>query len=194
MAAITGTAGAPAGDMLPGRLALSTCAAVLVTATTAAPSLAATPTAYTAAFPRERTVQRTCPAAVPAGSFCFTGTDHSGLGTSVPGGAPATEDFAGFVDFSHPIANACVGSTSGFPDHNVVTIGTPSGQLFLRTDGTDCTSTGTDDGTWQVLGGTGVFNQAAGSGHVHTQSTGGTGTPTDPITSFSAYMGTLTFR
>jgi hypothetical protein len=165
-----------------------------MTATTVAPSLAATPTAYTAAFPQERTVQRTCPVGLPPGSFCFTGSDHSGLGTSSPGGAPATEDFAGYVDFSHPIPNACLSATTGFPDHNVVTIGTPSGQLFLRTDGTDCMSTGTDDGTWQVLGGSGVFEHAMGSGHVHTQATGGTGTPTDPITSFSTYTGALTLH
>jgi hypothetical protein len=165
-----------------------------MTATTVVPSLAATPTAYTASFPQERTVQRTCPDGLPPGSFCFTGSDHSGLGTSSPGGTPATEDFAGYVDFSHPIPDACLSSTTGFPDHNVVTIGTPSGQLFLRTDGTDCTSTGTDDGTWQVLAGSGVFEHAAGSGHIHTQATGGTGTPTDPITSFSTYTGTLTLR
>jgi len=176
--------------------ALSTCAAALLLAATAAPSLAAT-SAYKASFPQEKTVQRTCPPGVAAGSFCFTGSDHSGQGTSTPGGAPATEDFAGFVDFSHPIANACAPttanpSTTGFPDHNVVTIGTPSGQLFLRTDGTDCMSTGTDDGTWVALGGTGVFRGASGTGHVHTQATGGTGTASDPITSFSAYTGTIT--
>jgi hypothetical protein len=172
--------------------ALSTCAAALWLAATAAPSLAAT-TGYTANFPQEKTVQRTCPPGVPAGSFCFTGSDHSGLGTSTPGGAPATEDFAGFVDFSHPIADACMGTT-GFPDHNVVTLSTPSGKLFLRTDGTDCMNTGTDDGTWVALGGTGVFRGASGTGHVHTQATGGTGTAADPITSFSTYSGTITLK
>jgi hypothetical protein len=169
-------------------LGVAGCALIL----SAAPALAAT-SAYTANFPQEKTVQRTCPAGVPAGSFCFTGSDHSGLGTSVPGGR-ATEDFAGFVDFSHPIANACSGSTTGFPDHNVVTLNTTSGNLFLRTDGTDCQSTGTDDGTWTVLGGTGIFAGATGTGHVHTQATGGTGASNDPITSFSNYTGSVTLH
>jgi hypothetical protein len=179
------------------RIALALCSAGLAAVVTTAPALAATTRGYTANFPQERTIQRTCPAEVPQGSFCFTGSDHSRLGSSIPGGAPATEDFAGFVDFSRPIPNACVAtpqnpSTTGFPDHNVVTITTPRGSLFVRTDGTDCISTGTDDGTWVALGGTGIFAGATGSGHVHTQSTGGTGTAADPITSFSNYTGTVT--
>jgi hypothetical protein len=181
--------------MRNGRIALGLCAAGFAAAVlSAAPVAAADTTGYEANFPREQTIQRTCPPEVPAGSFCFTGSDHSGLGSSVPGGAPATEDFAGFVDFSHPIAGACLAGATGFPDHNAVTIGTPSGNLFLRTDGTDCANTGTDDGTWVALGGTGIFEGASGTGHVHTQATGGTGTSTDPITSFSNYTGTLTLR
>lgn len=111
----------------------------------------------------------------------------------VPADLKATEDFAGFVDFSSPIANAC-GGTPAFPDHNVVAIGTDSGALFLRTDGTDCVMLGTDDGVWRALGGTGIFKYATGSGTVHTQATGGTGTLSDPIRSFSMYTGTLTLR
>lgn len=113
---------------------------------------------------------------------------------SLPPGSTATEDFAGFVDFSHALPGVCVGGATGFPDHNVVTIGTRSGYLFLRTDGTDCMNTGTDDGTWVILGGTGIFSDASGTGHVHTQATGGTGTASDPITSLSTYTGTITLR
>lgn len=185
--------------MFSRRLALSLTAAAFIAAATAAPSLAAGSSPYKAVFPMEKTVQQSCPPGVPPGSFCFTGSDHSGLGTSRPPGGTATEDFAGFVDFTKPIANACLPtpanpSTTGFPDHNVVAIGTSRGRLFLRTDGTDCMSTGTDDGTWQILGGTGIFEGATGSGHVHTQATGGTGSPSNPITSFSTYTGTITLR
>jgi len=176
------------------RLAVALGAAGLLASVSAAPSLAATTSPYSANFPQEKTIQRTCPPGIPAGAFCFTGSDHSGLGTSTPPGSTATEDFAGYVDFSQPLPGACAGGATGFPDHNVVSIGTSSGNLFMRTDGTDCMNTGTDDGTWVILGGTGVFSDASGTGHVHTQATGGTGTPTNPITSFSAYTGTITLR
>jgi hypothetical protein len=166
--------------------------AVFLIGTTAAPSAAATTTPYSATFPQERTVQQTCPPGVPAGSFCFTGSDHSGLGTSTPPGSTATEDFAGFVDFSS--TGTCPDGTTGFHDHNAVSIGTRSGNLFLTTEGLDCPSLGQDNGTWRVVGGTGIFEGASGSGTVHTQATGGTGTPSDPIRSFSAYSGTITLR
>lgn len=188
------------------RVLLALASASALVATTAAPSSAATTTTYTATFPLERTTQRTCPPGIPGNSngadFCFTGTDHSGTGTStppIPTDTHATEDFAGYVDFNSPIPNACLpgpGSTSltGFPDHNIVTIGTDRGDIFMTTNGTDCMSTGTDDGTWNIIGGTGIFEGATGTGHVHTQATGGTGAPNDPITSFSAYSGTITLR
>src|SRR3954451_22020781 len=113
--------------MRGGRIALGLCSAGFAAIVTAAPARAATTTFYTANFPQERTILRTCPPQVPEGAMCFTGSDHSRLGTSVPGGAPASEDFAGFVDTSSPIPNACVPTatnplTTGFPDHNVVTI------------------------------------------------------------------------
>jgi hypothetical protein len=76
----------------------------------------------------------------------------------------------------------------------VVTITTPSGLLFLKTEGTDCPNTGTDVGTWVVLGGTGLFKGSMGSGGVSTQATGGTGTPTDPIRSASVYTGSITLK
>ena len=185
------------------RVLVSWTLAVFAVATTATPSSAAASTPYTASFSQERTVQRTCPPGVPLGSFCFTGSDHSGTGASnppIPTDIRATEDFAGFVDFTSPIADACApkpGSTQrtpGFPDHNVVAIGTYAGRLFLTTDGVDCMSTGTDDGVWHAVGGTGIFKGARGMGTVHTQATGGTGSASDPIRSFSTYTGTLTLR
>jgi hypothetical protein len=81
-------------------------ALIFVLATTAAPATAASQSPYTATFPQEQTVQRTCSPGAPPLAFCFTGSDHSGLGTSTPPSSSATEDFAGFVDFSSPIPNA----------------------------------------------------------------------------------------
>ncbi len=190
--------------MQRGRLAFCLTLALVAAATTASPSSADMPTPYSASFPQELTVQTTCPPGVPPppASFCFTGSDHSGQGTSTPPGPnkPATEDFTGFVDFSSPIANACppnpgsTTKTTGFPDHNRVTIGTNTGQLVLTTDGVDCMSTGTDDGVWQAVGGTGMFRNATGTGSVHTQATGGSGSATDPIRSASTYTGQLVLQ
>jgi hypothetical protein len=184
----------------PARFGLGLIIAGLAFATTVPLASAAGQTSYTATFLQEKTIQRTCPRGAPPMAFCFTGSDHSGTGTSTPPGGKATEGFAGFVDFTKPIADACApnpGSTQrtpGFPDHNVVVIGTQAGKIFLTTSGVDCMSTGTDDGSWQIFGGTGMFEDATGTGTVHTQATGGTGKPSDPITSFSTYSGTVTLR
>jgi hypothetical protein len=187
--------------MQRGRLAFCLALALFTVATTAAPSSADMPRAYSARFPHELTLQTSCPPGVlpPPSSFCFTGSDHSGEGTSTPPGPhrPATEDFTGFVDFTSPIANACPpnpGSTTptaGFPEHSKVTIGTTTGKLFMTTQGVDCISTGTDDASWQVVGGTRRFRDTAGTGTIHTQATGGTGTAADPIRSASTYSGQL---
>jgi hypothetical protein len=117
-----------------GRLAFCLTLALFVVATIAAPSSADMPTPYSANFPQELTVQTTCPPGVPPppASFCFTGSDHSARAPrrhQDPTHPPA-EDFTGFVDFTSPIANACppnpgsMSKTTGFPDHNQVTIGT----------------------------------------------------------------------
>jgi hypothetical protein len=123
------------------------------------------------------------------------------MGTSsppVPTDTHATEEFTGFLDLSRPIPHACPPipgttlGTAGFPDHNLVTIGTTRGDLFLTTDGVDCVSTNTDDGVWHAMGGTGIFRGATGGGTVHTEAGLGTGTAVDPIPSASTYTGSLT--
>ena len=184
--------------MQRGRLLVSLGLVVFVTATTAAPASADKPTPYSASFPQELTVSTgsTCPpgAPPPPASFCFVGSDHSGQGTSTPPGPtkPATEDFQGFVDFTQ--TTTCADGSTGFRDHNTVTIGTNTGQLFLTTDGVDCPSFGTDDGVWRAVGGTGMFKNATGTGTVHTQATGGSGSPSDPIRSASTYSGQLVLQ
>src|SRR5436190_2141880 len=125
--------------MQPGRLVTCVGLIVCLTAATAVPASADMPTSYSAQFPQERTVQTpTCPpgAPPPPYSFCFTGSDHSGQGTSTPPGAnkPATEDFTGYVDFTQ--TTTCSDGSTGYRDHNTVTISTNTVQLLTR-DGDD---------------------------------------------------------
>jgi len=172
------------------RVLVSLSAALFVVTTTAAPSAAATPPLYTATFPMEKTVFRACPPGLPAHAVCFTGSDHSGLGTSTPPGSAATEDFAGFIDPNTIRPCPLMPGSFGPVDHNVVTIGTATGSLFLTTEGVSCG--GTDVGTWNAIGGTGNFEGASGSGSVQTAASGGSGTQADPIRSSSIYNGALT--
>ena len=67
------------------RFGLGLIIAGLAFATTVPLASAAGQTSYTATFPQEKTIQRTCPRGAPPMAFCFTGTDHSGTGTSTPG-------------------------------------------------------------------------------------------------------------
>ena len=160
---------------------------------TVVPSAAAEATPYFAAFLKEVTTPTACnPTATT--HFCYTGQDHSGLGTSFPPDGSATEDFSGFVDFASPAA--CPDGTTGFRDTNTVTITTHAGQLFLTTNGVACglgKPVSTDQGTWTARGGTGIFKEATGSGNVVT-----VGTPPNPttgqISSASVYSGHLSLR
>ncbi|HEY3061427.1 MAG TPA: hypothetical protein VGL99_20860 [Chloroflexota bacterium] len=164
---------------------------LLALASGVTPALATGSTPYVAFFPKELTTPRACPAGTPPGAFCYTGQDHSNLGKSVPPGGRATEDFSGFVDLNSPQPGACPDGSTGFPDHNDVTITTVHGKLFLTTDGLACglgAPTTTDDGTWHAFGGTGIFSGASGSGKVHTD---GTPNADGTISSSSTYKGTL---
>jgi hypothetical protein len=174
------------------RVLLGLTIALCAVATTATTSVAATLTPYNANFPYETTVVRPCPPGFPPNALCFTGSDHSGSGTStppIPTDTKATEDYAGFVDFDHPIPNACGPNIAGYPDHNVVAITTYAGRLFLTTDGINCPNSPVDNGVWHAFGGTGIFEGATGSGGVMTKVTGAT---TTGFTSSSTYTGKLT--
>jgi hypothetical protein len=153
--------------------------ALMVFAASAVPTFAAS-TPFNAVFD-ETTTPRPCPAWVPAGAFCFTGVR---TGPTAPPGGIGTERFAGFVDQAKrdPLTNCA-------PDFNVVSITTSAGTLFLTTQGNGCPISPTqslDVGTWKALGGTGIFDEATGSGTVSTTATFGA-----TITSKSTYSGTL---
>jgi len=137
-----------------------------------------------------------CPpgAPTPPAAFCFTG---NGVGTSDPPGGPALERYAGYVDFTRPIT--CPDGSTGFADHNNVTITTARGQIFLTTDGEACglgNPTGQihDEGVWNITGGSGIFRGATGSGRVVTDGQANPADPSAPITSQSTYTGTITLR
>jgi hypothetical protein len=159
---------------------LGLASGLLLIAMGALPALAAG-VPFTGWYQDEVTTPRKCPPGFPAGAFCFTGVGH---GPTTPPGTTGTENYAGFVDFTtHDPVTGCP------VDHNAVSISTSSGTLFLTTTGSACGAF--DDGTWQAFGGTGVFEDATGTGHVHTLVLG----PPDPVTgnikSSSAYTGTL---
>src|SRR6266567_5364302 len=144
-------------------VALSLVLGLLVIGMGALPALA-TGTPFHATYPDEVTTQHPCPPGFPAGAFCFTGVGH---GTAVVGGTAinSTESYAGFVDFTtHDPLTGCP------VDRNAVTISTSRGTLFLTTRGASCPPF--DNGTWEAVGGTGIFEDATGSGTVSTVSTG----------------------
>jgi len=135
-----------------------------VFAASATPSFAAQ-SSFSATY-TETTTPQTCPRATPPGAFCYTGI---GTGPTVPPGGNGTENFAGFVD-----QNRADPVTHCAPDFNAVSISTARGTLFLTTQGNACPVSQTvshDQGTWRAFGGTGVFNNATGSGVVSTDGT-----------------------
>jgi hypothetical protein len=169
------------------RVALLGLVSALLAATTfATPSVAASTTTFHAVYPDELTTPRTCPPGTPAGAFCYTGVGH---GPTTPPGSTGTEQFAGFVD-----QNRADPVTHCAPDFNVVSITTNSGTLFLTTNGNACPTsqtTSVDNGTWRAFGGTGIFEDASGSGTVATV---GTFNANGTISSSSTYDGTLTLH
>ena len=173
-------------DAIRGRLRRSTVLSLvmgIIVITIGAVTVFAAGTAFNATYPDEKTTFQSCPPALQ-GDICFTGVGH---GTAIVGTTSfdgTTENYAGFVDPKSP------GVIPGCPaDHNVVSIRTSSGTLFLTTTGSACGAF--DDGTWQAFGGTGIFEDATGTGGVRTVVLG----PPDPVTgivkSSSAYTGTL---
>jgi hypothetical protein len=157
---------------------------------------------YKAFFKEVTTPSATCPPGAPPPSppgqpptaFCFTG---NGVGTSDPPGGPALERYAGFVNFTRPIT--CPDGSTGFADHNNVTITTARGQIFLTTDGEACglgNPTGQihDEGVWNITGGNGIFRGATGRGTVVTDGQANPLDPSAPIQSQSTYTGTITLR
>jgi hypothetical protein len=132
--------------------------ALLAASAPAGSALAASSATFGATF-TERTTFVACPAGVPAGSHCFEGVGH---GTTTPPVLPdpnSVENFAGFV-------------TPTGQDANIVSISTNRGTLFLTTQGLVGNGGATESGTWTARGGTGIFEDARGTGPVNTVLTG----------------------
>jgi hypothetical protein len=159
-------------------LLLALTMALLVSGTVAAPASAATTTPFAARFD-ETTTPVACPPGTPPEFVCFSGT---GVGEAIPPGGRARESFqtlVGPVDPTNPCAN----------DRSLARIDTSVGSLSLIARGQTCFDTGIGRGTWTVVGGTGRFAGARGSGTFRTvvKSMG------PPIESETTYTGTLTF-
>ena len=147
--------------------------AVVVLSLSSAPVSASGSTAFNATF-NETTTFKACPPGVPAGSQCFEGAGN-GL-TNPPGDPNSVEHFAGFVD---PTGH----------DANIVSIATNKGTLFLTTSGQVGNGGATESGTWTAHGGTGIFEDATGTGTVNTQVTS---PPLNgSVTSLTIYKGSL---
>lgn len=159
-------------------LALGLLASVAV----AAPALAATTTPFQASFV-EQTSFVPCPPGAPPQAVCYSG---QGQGDAIPPGGPATESFRGFIDVA-----AADPVTHCTPNFTAATIATRSGRLRLVAQGTNCPTsptTAVDNGTWTVVGGSGIFADARGSGTFSTVATFNTdGT----VSSTTTYDGTL---
>ncbi|MBV9134033.1 MAG: hypothetical protein JO318_15120 [Chloroflexi bacterium] len=127
----------------------------------AGPALAATTQPFRGTF-SGTTMFTACPPGTPNTIVCYTGLEPGAV-TSPPAG-PATEVDHGFLDEGHPNAAGCI------PNYAlaVITATNGSGTLYLVDRDFVCgLATGNIsevDGTWQALGGTGVFDDARGSG------------------------------
>lgn len=167
------------------RIGVSSVALAMLSLTLGSgPALAAT-SPFSATF-KETTTFRPCPAGVPAGAMCYTGVGHGPTTPPVPPDPNATENFAGFVVFS--------ASTGCGPDYNAVTITTYAGTLFLTTQGIACATgpaSSVENGTWTAHGGTGIFEDASGSGPVTSV---GTFNPDGTVSSTTTYAGMLNLQ
>jgi hypothetical protein len=191
------------GNSTRRRFVLGLTCALLVLGVGTPPTFADSKTVAFKAFFKEVTTPSgpVCPPGAPPPMpgppptpFCFTGT---GVGTTDPPRAPALEQYAGYVDFTKPVK--CPDGSTGFKDHNNVTITTPRGKIFLTTDGEACglgNPTGQihDEGVWNISGGTGIFLGATGKGKVVTNGQANPLDPSAPIKSQSTYNGTVTLR
>jgi hypothetical protein len=154
--------------------------ASLVAAATVLPAYASGgPISLQASF-TESSTYVACPDGTPVGVVCARGT---GSASKSPLGG-LTESFGSAIDTAHPNP-----SNGSLPVYSVATLTTATGdQLFLITVGAFNPSTGVDPETFQVVGGTGRFRGASGSGTVLTTLTGQSGAS---LSSTSQYSGTI---
>jgi len=161
-------------------LLLGLTLALLASGMVAAPALAATATPFAASIDERATFVR-CPPGTPAGALCFVGEGDGSVTLPLPGG-PAKESFFGFVDFGATKAGCT-------PDYTWSTVSTTKGSLTVFVRGMKCDATpGVDHGAWTVLGGTGMYGGARGSGTAVSQVTSFSNTG---ATSTSTFDGTL---
>jgi hypothetical protein len=147
----------------------------------AGPALAATNVPFSSSF-RERTTFVVCPlGSAPLGAICFVA---QGSGTATPPGGTATQSFSGYV-----LAAPTLACPQRLASHSTATIVTSAGNLNIAAQGSQCPPPLSETGTWQALGGTGIFAGATGGGTYVTSDVvvnlDGT------VSSTTAYTGTL---
>jgi len=120
----------------------------------------------------------TCPAGTPANALCGYAKDMPLVVDSGLTG-PVSESYVSVLEAPALVTdNSCppVGTNPGLAmhAHSAVTIKTSKGDILLVTDGSFCTSTGHDLEPFKIIGGTGAYKGATGSGLVDAQQTSAT--------------------
>jgi hypothetical protein len=93
---------------------------------------------------------------------------------------PVSESFASALSAPAPTADCAAAMAT----HSAITLNTARGDLFLVTSGSFCTVTGRDVEPFVIIGGTGDYKGATGSGTIVAQQT-------SPTSASETYDGTI---
>jgi hypothetical protein len=174
-----GTTTLTLGTRLRGKLATLGIASALVTAFTIATTAAAAPVGQTINFTlstnNDVTTIVTCPPGTPANIVMCgyaVGTQLQASNTSGDKALSGTVSESFVSELAAPAATTTC--AAAMADQSVVTIQTSNGNLLLNTIGSFCTVTGQDVENFTVVGGTGEYQGATGSGVIKAQQTSAT--------------------
>lgn len=152
----------------------------------AAPAAAATQTInFTLFTDKDVTTIVPCPPGTPANVvLCGVARDIPMKASNTAGDKGLTgtvsESFASALEAPAPTPDCAAAMAA----HTIVTIQTSKGDIFLVTSGSFCTVTGHDVEPFTIVGGTGTYKNATGSGIVDAQQT-------SPTSATETFTGTL---
>ena len=175
---------------LRGQAALIGLASAVVAAVSSAAPAAAAESGKTISFTLQTNNDVTtvvpCPPGTPANLVMCGYATNTPLQASNTGGDAG---LSGTIEESFVSALAAPAPTAtcaaAMADQSAVTLQTSKGSIFLVTKGSFCTVTGHDTEPFTVLGGTGEYAGASGSGVVQAQQT-------SPTAASETYQGTIT--
>ena len=116
-----------------------------------------------------------CPAGTPSSVvMCGYVKDIPMVATNTAGDAglsgTVTESFVSALEAPAPTPNCAAAMAA----HTAITVKTSKGDVFMVTNGSFCTVTGHDVEPFTIVGGTGAYKGASGSGVVNAQQTSAT--------------------